>query len=155
MEYRFVELEGYDAIGLRTECPGGDTGSIGPLWDRLFHDASAQFEGGSGVVGLSWGDGADGFSYLAAHKVPAGRGAELAQQHGLESYSVPGGRYVSVQWQGPPEEMKTMFQDIFRRILPENGLALHPEGACIEDYPPDAHDPVAGTLKCELLVRVV
>jgi predicted transcriptional regulator YdeE len=153
MEHRMVNLDAFDGVGIRTECPGRDISSIGPLWDRFFEEV-AQVEGSQGVVGLSWGDGADGFSYLAGYKVPAGSGAALAT-NGLESYNVPGGRYVSVQWQGAAgSEMSQAFQEIFTRILPDNGQEMHPEGACIEDYPEHAYDPETNTLRAELLVRV-
>jgi predicted transcriptional regulator YdeE len=153
MEHSIVELEAFDGVGIRTECPAGDLSSIGPLWERFFA-GSVQVAGSQGVVGLSWGDGDGGFSYLAARKVPVGAGAGLVSE-GLESYSVPAGRYVSVQWQGAAgNEMSQAFKEIYERIIPEGGMELHPEGACIEDYPEHAYDPLTNTLKCELLVRV-
>ena len=152
MEYRTIELESFDAVGLRTECPGGDISSIGPLWDRFFQD-TAKPDGSFGVVGLSWGDGAGGFSYLAGYKVPAGTGSPSGS--GLESYSVPAGRYVSVHWAGSPQEMSKTFHELFERTIPDNGMTMHPEGACIEDYPDDCWDETTNTLRCELLVRVL
>lgn len=153
MDHTIIDLPAFDAVGLRCECPGGDTSAIGPLWDALF-EQHAEIPGSIGVVGLSWGDGADGFSYLAGHKVAAGQGAEIAASSGLQSLSVPGSRCVSVQWQGKPDDMKAAFSDIYSRILPEQGLKMKAAGVCIEDYPPDAHDEVTRTLKAELLVQV-
>jgi predicted transcriptional regulator YdeE len=153
MDHEVRELAGFDAVGLRCECPGRDTAAIGPLWDAFFEQAGKLPES-RGVVGLSWGDGADGFSYLAGHKVEPGQGAALAQERGLEALSVRGGRYVCVDWRGTPDEMKAMFQDIFKRILPENGYRLTADGVCVEDYPQDCLDTETNTMRCQLQVEI-
>jgi len=155
MEHRIVNIDGFDAVGLRTECPGGDISSIGQLWDGFFGAKYREVDGSQGIVGVSWGDGAGGFSYMAAHRVPAGSGAAAAGDDYV-ARAVPGGRYVGVQWQGKGgPEMSSAFQDIFGKVIPEAGLSVHPEGCCIEDYPNEgAYDEATGTLKAELLVRV-
>lgn len=155
MEHRIVDLEGFDAVGLRTECPAGDISSIGKLWDDFFGAQQRQISGSQGIVGVSWGDGAGGFSYMAAHKVPAGSGASAAADAGYESRAVPGGRYIGVQWAGKGgPEMSAAFQELFSRTIPEAGLSVHPEGCCIENYPEHAYDPETQILRAELLVRI-
>ena len=158
MDHRIVELDGFDAVGLRCECPGMDTSAIGPLWEQFFHGGGTPLPGSQGVVGVSWGDGAGGFSYMAAYRLPVDSGEAAAQAAGGDfvSHSVPGGRYVGVQWQGQGgPEMSAAFQDIFRRIIPKNSLSVAPDGVCVEDYPEHAYDPATQTLKAELLVKVV
>ena len=156
MRHRIVEIGSFDAVGLRTECPGGDTNSIGQLWDDFFGKDCREVAGSQGIVGVSWGDGTGGFSYMAAHKLPAGSGHAAAAAAQYESRAVPGGKYVGVQWAGKGgPEMSSAFMDIFQRVIPEVGLQVHPEGCCIEDYPNEgAYDEATGTLRAELLVRV-
>lgn len=154
MDHHIEQLEGFDAVGLRCECPGRDTSAIGPLWDSFF-EKHGELPGSLGVVGLSWGDGGGGgFSYLAGHKVAAGTGAAIAAERGMETLSVRGGRYVCVDWQGTPDEMKAMFQDIFKRIIPENGYKMTADGVCVEDYPQDCWDAATNTMRCQLQVEI-
>ena len=155
MEHRIVDLESFDAVGLRTECPGGDISSIGPLWESFFGSQCREVAESKGIVGISWGDGADGFSYMAAHKVPDGSGQSAAAEAQYEWREVPGGKYVGVEWAGKGgPEMSAAFQEIFHKIIPSAGLSVHPAGCCIEDYPAHAYDPETQTLRAELLVRV-
>jgi predicted transcriptional regulator YdeE len=151
-EYRIVELAGFDAVGLRTECPGSDISSIGKLWEDFFGAKSREVEGSLGIVGVSWSNGSGGFSYMAAHKLAAGTGVA---RDGYESRSVPGGKYIGLQWAGKGGgEMSAAFQELFCKIIPSAGLVMHPQGCCVEDYPEHAYDPKTQTLRAELLVRV-
>jgi hypothetical protein len=157
-EHRIIELEGFDAVGLSCECPGGDISAIGPLWDDFFGAKSQEVPGSLGIVGVSWGNGAGGFGYMAAHKVASGAGEAAALMAGSDyaSRTVPGGRYIGVQWSGKGgSDMSSAFQDLFNRIIPEAGEQVAADGVCVEDYPNEgAWDPETQTLRAELQVKV-
>ena len=92
----------------------------------------------------------DGFYYIAGWAVPDGTGVP----DGMEQTVIPPARYFKVHFHDQAHKIRTAFTTVFCELLPASGLTPVYGPVCFEDYPPTCHDPVAGTLKCDLYVQL-
>ena len=143
---QFERLEAMRFIGLQTHCPDGNNEKICRLWDQLFETTVPQSQGSWGV---SWGDSAGGFHYLAGHRVPPATPAPA----GLIALDIPAARYIKTSFADHPSRMPAAFAQLFASMKASD-LRPMPGGVCLERYSHDCSDQAAGTLRAELYVPV-
>jgi AraC family transcriptional regulator len=148
MEHKIVSLPAFRVVGLGLDCPGFKANGIGELWGRFFPRLGEISRPGR-ILGVSLPHD-NGFYYIAGAETPA----DAALPPGMEEALIPGGEYFSVRFHDAAPKLSSAFSPIFSQMLPAAGREPAAKPICLEDYPPDCHDPEAGTLKCDLLVQL-
>jgi AraC-like DNA-binding protein/predicted transcriptional regulator YdeE len=146
-EWSVVERPAQRVVGLGLDCPGYDGSGIGALWGRLFARAAELPPTEHGIgAGLPR---PDGYYYIAGWAVE-----EAGVPPQMEAATLPAAHYFRVPFHDQAPLLSRAFSTVFCELLPAAGLSPVYGPVCFEDYPPDCHDPLAGTLRCDLFVQL-
>jgi predicted transcriptional regulator YdeE len=72
----------------------------------------------------------------------------------MEETVIPSAQYFKCRFHDRAPLLSTAFTTVFCELIPAAGVKPVYGPVCFEAYPPDCHDPVAGTLKCDLYVQL-
>ena len=73
---------------------------------------------------------------------------------GMEMWSVVSHRYLVSGFCDQPKKMGKEWQAAVKRILPELGVIVRPDGPWLELYPENYHDSQSGKATCDLYTPI-